>query len=561
MNSSATNSSLPITFRANHGSFWSLGWLGVIAILVALIIVVPIATVVGQLFIPSTETWAHLASTVLGSYVRNTVFLLIGVAVGVLTIGTSTAWLVTTYSFPGRRTLEWALILPLAMPAYVVAYAYTDALQFAGPVQTWLREVTGWRAREYWFPEIRSLGGAVMLFSLTLYPYVYLVARAAFLEQSLSTFEAGRLLGASRWRGFFRIALPLARPAIVAGASLALMETLADFGTVSYFAVQTFTTGIYRAWFSLGDTRAAAQLSAVLLLFVMAVLAIEYGLRGRARVHNSASPRKLASFPLYGAAAWAALLACLAPVLLGFVVPAGILLRMALADGDPQLGPRFIGLVTNSFMLAGVAAVVAVTVALVIGYAARMTKHPLVRQAAKVAGLGYALPGSIIAVGILTPLAAFDNVLAEWIKAQFGVSVGLLLTGSILALVYAYVVRFLGVALQTVNAGLAKITPSMDDASRSLGVSQGATLWRVHVPMLRGSLLTAALIVFVDVMKELPATFVMRPFNFDTLAVQAYNLAADERLSEAATASLVIVLVGMLPLILLSRAIRKTRRE
>ncbi|MBA2690757.1 MAG: iron ABC transporter permease [Burkholderiales bacterium] len=532
-----------------------------VALAVALLIIVPIAVVVSQVFQPSTETWAHLASTVLPEYLRNTIFLLSGVAVGVVTIGALTAWLVTTYRFPGRALLEWALILPLAMPAYVVAYAYTDALQFAGPVQTWLRETMGWKAREYWFPDIRSVGGAQTLFSLTLYPYVYLLARAMFLEQTLSTLEASRLLGASRWGSFFRIALPLARPGIVAGAALAMMETLADFGTVSYLAVPTFSTGIYRAWFSLGDTRAAAQLSVVMLLFVAAILALEYLLRGGGRVHNTASQRKMASFSLHGWRAWLASTVCLIPILLGFVVPAGILLRMALSEGDPQFGPRFISLVVNSFSLAGLAAVVAVVIAVVISYAARTTRHPLVRQATRVAGLGYALPGSVIAVGILIPVAAFDNALAAWLKEEFGLSSGLLLTGSIAALIYAYTVRFLGVALQTVNAGLGKITTSMDEAARSLGSNPLRTLWQVHLPMLRGSLFTAALIVFVDVMKELPATFVMRPFNFDTLAVQAYNLAADERLTEAATASLVIVLVGLLPVVFLSRAITKTRRD
>jgi iron(III) transport system permease protein len=447
------------------------------------------------------------------------------------------------------------------MPAYVVAYAYTDALQFSGPVQTWLRELMGWRAREYWFPDIRSVGGAITLFILTLYPYVYLLARAAFLEQSMATLEASRLLGVSRWGSFLRVGLPLARPAIVGGIALAMMETLADFGTVSYFAVPTFSTGIYRAWFSLGDFHAAAQLAMIMLGFVLAIIAFERALRGRARVHNAGNRGAAGSVPLQSRSAWLATLVCGLPVLLGFAVPAAMLVRMAIARGDPQFGPRFLELVFNSFSLAGVAAIVAAAMALLVAYAARVTHLRLVVAATKIAGIGYAVPGHVIAVGILIPLAALDNALVGWLKAQFGIAAGLLLIGSIAALVYAYTVRFLGVALQTINAGMAKITPSMDDAARSLGLAPAATLRRVHLPMLRRSVFTAALLVFVEVMKELPATFVLRPFNFDTLAVQAYNLAADERLSEAATASLVIVMVGVLPIIILSRAIRRTRRE
>jgi iron(III) transport system permease protein len=340
-----------------------------------------------------------------------------------------------------------------------------------------------------------------------------------------------------------------------------MMETLADFGTVSYFAVPTFSTGIYRAWFSLGDFHAAAQLAMIMLGFVLAIIAFERALRGRARVHNAGNRGAAGSVLLQSRSAWLATLVCGLPVLLGFAVPAAMLVHMAIARGDPQFGPRFLELVFNSFSLAGVAATVAVAMALLVAYAARVTHLRLVVATARIAGIGYALPGHVIAVGILIPLAALDNALAGWLKAQFGIAAGLLLTGSIAALVYAYTVRFLGVALQTINAGMAKITPSMDDAARSLGLEPAATLRRVHLPMLRGSVFTAALLVFVEVMKELPATFVLRPFNFDTLAVQAYNLAADERLSEAATASLVIVMVGVLPIIILSRAIRRTRRE
>ncbi len=529
------------------------------AALVALLIAVPILVVAASLLTPSTETWHHLVDTVLGEYIANTLWLLAGVAIGVLLLGVPTAWLVCTYRFPGRGLMEWALVLPLAMPAYVIAYAYTDALQFAGPVQGWLRALTGWGARDYWFPDVRTLGGAIVLFSLVLYPYVYLTARAAFLQQTLNTMEAARLLGHGPWRSVLRVVLPLARPGIAAGTALALMETLADFGTVAYFAIPTFSTGIYRAWFSLGDKSAAAQLSACMLAFVIAILVAERISRGRARVHGG--QRRVPTYRLTGWRGWTALAACALPVLLGFLVPALMLFEMAFTDGDAQFGPRFIGLVRNSFVLASVTALAAVLIALAIGYAGRLGRGWPMRVLLRLCGMGYALPGSVIAVGVLVPVARLDNAIAGWMQQLTGVSPGLLLTGGIAALVYAYLVRFLGVALQTVNAGLAKITPSMDTAARSLGHGPAATLRRVHLPMLRGSLLTAALIVFVDVMKELPATFVMRPFNFDTLAVQAYNLAADERLAEAATASLVIVLVGLIPVIVLSRQIRRSAQD
>ena len=528
------------------------------ALAMALLVAVPIVVVATSVLAPAGETWRHLVDTVLAEYVANTLWLLLGVACGVLLLGVTTAWLVATCRFPGRGLMEWALVLPLAMPAYVIAYAYTDALQFAGPVQGWLRAITGWKAREYWFPEVRSLGGAVALFSLVLYPYVYLTARAAFLQQTQNTLEAARLLGHGTWSRLWRVMLPLARPGIVAGTALAMMETLADFGTVAYFAIPTFSTGIYRAWFSLGDKTAAAQLSACMLAFVIAILLAERASRGRAQVYGN--QRRAPAYPLTGVRGWLALLACAVPVLLGFLMPALMLCRMALTDGDAQLGPRFIGLIRNSVLLAGTTAVVAVAIALAIGYAGRAANARrgwLVRALTRLCGMGYALPGSVIAVGVLVPVAWLDNALSSWLQQQFGMAAGLLLTGGIAALVYALLVRFLGVALQTVNAGLGKITPSMDAAARSLGHGPGATLRRVHFPMLRGSLLTAGLIVFVDVMKELPATFVMRPFNFDTLAVQAYNLASDERLTEAATASLVIVAVGLLPVVLLSRTIRR----
>jgi iron(III) transport system permease protein len=548
---------IAIRSRISNGrTIARLGYLGWASVITAALVLAPIAAVVVNVFLPSQATWSHLASTVLAEYIWNTLLLVSLVAVGVISFGVISAWLVTAYRFPGQRIFEWALVLPLAMPAYVMAYAYTDWLQAAGPVQTLLRQLTGWGVREYWFPEIRSLPGAAAMLSFALYPYVYLLAHTAFLEQSRTTMEAARLAGYGAWGRFWHVALPLARTGIVAGTALALMEALADFGTVSYFAVNTFTAGIYRAWLSLGDPVAAGQLATCLLVFVLVMLSFERMHRGGARYAAKRTP--MPPQALRGAAATGAFVMCAAPITFGFLVPGAVLLKLAITDPEAQFGARIYGLVVNTATLSGIAAVAAVAVALLLAYAARTVKNPLVHGANRLAVLGYALPGAVIAVGILLPLGKLDNAVAAWIQGQFGIKTGLLLTGSITALIYAYLVRFLAVAFQTVEAGLTRVTPSMDDAARSLGLSPGRTLARVHVPIIWGSLATAALLVFVDVMKELPATFAMRPFNFDTLAVEAYNLAKDERIAEAAVPSLVMVGIALLPLILLSRQIARS---
>ena len=534
----------------------------VVAVLVALLAGLPVASVGLNLFVGGTSaTWTHLAQTVLPEYIRNSIWLCLGVGAGVGVVGVATAWLTAMHDFPGRRVFEWALVLPLAMPAYVMAYVYTDFLQFVGPLQTALRETFGWQREDYWFPDIRTLPGAMLVFVCVLYPYVYLLARTAFLERASGMLEAARTLGQGPWRAFFAVSLPLARPAIAAGVALALMETLADYGTVAYFAVNTFTTGIYRAWFSLGDRVAAAQLAAMLLAFVLFLLTVERISRGRSRYHNTTGRnRPMAGARLRGAAAGLAMLACALPLLLGFVLPAVLLLRMALVEGDAQFGERFLTLSRNSFVLAGITAVIGVLLALLMAYGARLSRSALAAGLNRLVGLGYAVPGAVIAVGVLIPVTRLDNWLAGQWAAWTGHNPGLLLTGGVAALVYAYLVRFLAIALHTGESSLAKVTPSMDDAARSLGLGQGATLLRVHAPMLRGSLFTAGLLVFVDVMKELPATLVMRPFNFDTLATQTFTLAADERLAEASTAALAIVAVGLLPLIALSRQVSRARR-
>ena len=533
-------------------------WLLWIALLTAVLVAVPIGSVGSHVFAGGTgATWAHLAATVLPDYIATTLWLCAGVGIGVTLLGVGAAWLVTRHQFPGRATFEWALVLPLAVPAYVMAYTYTDLLQYVGPVQTALREAFGWRRAGYWFPDVRSTGGAVLMFSLVLYPYVYLMARTAFLECGGATIEVARSLGLTPWQGFLRVSLPMARPAIAGGVTLALMETLADFGTVSYFAVQTFTTGIYRAWFSLGDRVAAAQLALVLLAFVVGVLVFERASRGGRRFAETGLRGATARTALTGGHAALAVAACAVPLAGGFGLPAALLLRMALTEGDVQFGPRFIRLAGNSVLLAGLTALLAVALALLIAYAARIHRGPAMRWAHRVAGLGYALPGSVIAVGVLIPVTRLDHLLAAGLRNTFGIEVGLLFTGGIAALVYACLVRYLTAAMQAVEAGLARITPSMDQAARSLGHTPAQTMWRVHLPLLRAPLLTAGLLVFIDVMKELPATLVMRPFNFDTLATQAYTLAADERLAEASTAALAIVVVGLLPMVVICRQIAR----
>jgi iron(III) transport system permease protein len=537
------------------------GALGLAAVLVAALTAVPIVGVSTHLFAGGTaDTWTHLASTVLPEYLASTAWLCAGVGLGVVAVGVGTAWLVAQHDFPGRRLFEWALVLPLAVPTYVVAYTYTDLLQYVGPLQSSLRHAFGWGRGDYWFPDVRTLPGAIALFVLVLYPYVYLLARTAFLERASGMLEAGRSLGLGPWGAFFRVALPLARPAIAAGTALALMETLADYGAVAYFGVQTFTTGIYRAWFSLGDRAAAAQLSAVLLGVVGLLLAAERASRGRARYHDTTGRgRPLVGRRLGGWRAAAAVAACAIPLALGFLVPAGALLEMALTEGDAQLGPRFLRLARNSVALAGASAALAVLLSLLLAYSARVARSPWPGRLNRVAGLGYAVPGSVIAVGVLIPVTRLDHWLASVLEAATGARPGLLLTGGVAALVYACLVRFLAVALQSVEASLARITSSMDDAARSLGCGEGATLARVHLPLLRGGLWTAGLLVFVDVMKELPATLVMRPFDFDTLATQAHVLASDERLAEASTSALAIVAVGVLPLVAVARRIARGR--
>lgn len=548
--------------KTNAGGLFRNRSLTGLGVLLGLGLLGPLAVIVGSLFLESDGVWRHLASTVLPGYVRNSILLASGACLGALVIGTTVAWLVTLCEVPGRRVLEWALLLPLAVPTYIIAYTYTDFLEFAGPVQTLLRSWTGWGYGDYWFPPIRSLGGAVVTFSLVLYPYVYLMARAAFLEQSVCVLEASRTLGQSPRATFFRVAIPLARPALAAGVLLVAMESLADYGAVDYFAVDTFTTGIYRTRFSLGSAVGAAQLSALLLGLVAFLILLERSLRGGRRFHHSTNRyRELPRWELRGAGKVIATVAVWSPVVLGFGLPAGVLMGLAADRGADARWSLVMELGENSLILASVVAVLAAGISLLMVYAVRLEKTTVARLNARAVMLGYAAPGSVVAIGVMVGFGWIDEGIRRGagVVGWEGETAPLVLGGSVFALVVAYLTRFTGVAVQAVESGMEKIAPNMDAVGRTLGERPGGLLRRVHLPLLRSSILTGGLLVFVDVLKELPATMIIRPFNFETLAVRVHHLASDERLAEAAIPALFIVLVGLIPVMVLSRMIGTSR--
>ncbi len=526
-------------------------------VLIALLCALPHVGVLVAAFSGTLETLSHLAETVLTRYTLTTLALVVMVGAGTCALGTGAAWLVTMTEFPGRKWLEVALVIPLAFPAYVLAYAYTHILDHPGIVQSTLRDVMGWGPRDYWFPEVRSVGGAAVMLILVLYPYVYLLARTSFHGQSATMFYAARSLGKSAFGTFVSVSLPMARPAIAAGVLLTAMETIADFGTVSYFGVQTFATGIYTSWFSMADRAAAAQLSLGLLAFALLLAMLERSNRGNARYTAIAAKEPLERVQLRGSNAVGATVLCLIPVVCGVLIPAIALFVMALDSEQNLLSSRYLGFIQNTVTLALIAALLTVCAALLLGAFHRSFGGRAASAALYVGRLGYAVPGGVIAVGLLIPFASFDNALDAWMRETFDVSTGLLFTGSIWVLIAAYMIRFLAAALGAYEGGISAISRNMDAAARVLGQNMWGVVRRVHMPILTPSLLTAALIVFVDVMKELPATLIMRPFNYDTLAVQAYRLAADERLEGAAVPSLVIAAIGLLPVILLCRKVRR----
>ena len=527
-----------------------------VVVALALLLALPVLTVLfswAQWNHASAQILTEMANTVLPDYAGTSLLLCLLVSIGVVSMGTVSATAVTLFDFPMRRTLEWALLLPLAMPAYVVAYAYTDYLQFSGPLQTGIREIFGLEGRV--FPEVRNVWGAACVFTLALYPYVYLLARTALSDRANHLMEAARLLGAPLSRRILHVALPLARPAIAAGTTLALMETLADYGVSSYFGIQTFTAGIYKAWLVMDNQVAAAQLATLLLLVVVLLLSAEKRAQHRLRFSSARADRQgheSQPFKLQGTSAFIAWTLCALPVLCGFVLPVLFMLRALFQEDTLNNLPwgRFVQWSLTSLSLAGMTAVLAVGVALLLTAQVRLQPNRISRAVMGVMNLGYAVPGAVIVVGLLLPMGWIQK---SWPQA----GLGYWLTATFLGLIWAYMVRFVAVALQSVQSGYTRVPSSLDDSARMLGISGLSLMRLVHWPLLKKPLAAAGLLVLVDVMKELPATLVLRPFNTDTLAVMAYQLARDERLGEAAMPSLALVLVGLLPVILLSRTLRR----
>lgn len=515
--------------------------------LLVIAVSLPAIYVALHVFGGSNPVWDHLAATVLTDYVVNTFILMLGVAVLVTPVGVLCAWLISAYDFPGRAWLEWALVLPLAMPAYITGYAWSGIFEYGGPIDS-LAAFLGFGSSLG--IDIFSIYFLAALFAFVLYPYVYLVARSSFARQSAGLIEAARLTGAGNWEVFRRVAMPLARPAVAGGLALCLMEVLNDYGAVKYFGVSTFTTGIFRAWFALGDTGAAVRLAAVLMLFVFVLIVLERRSRARTAVSSSATMRRQA---LRGKKAVLALIFCLVPLSLGFIIPVARLLTWAWRTASNVLDLQFVYLVLNSFALALGSAVLCCAAAIIVLYTARLQRTRLAGFLAQSATLGYSIPGAVIAVGVMTPFAAIDHGIDGFVQSLTGGGTGLLLSGTLIALLYAYLSRYLAVAFQPVDAGFERTAASMDEAARSLGASPLRALLQINIPMVRTAILSAIILVFVDVLKELPLTLILRPFNFETLATRAFEFAGNEQLAEAANPALLIVAVGVIPIVYLNR--------
>lgn len=532
---------------------WSIG-----AVLIAMVVLAPMLSVIWIAFHPTENIWPHLLATVLPRYFGTTLYLMAGVGVLTAAVGTGAAWLVTMYRFPGGRWLDHALLFPLAIPAYVGAYALVDFLQYAGPVQGAMRAAMGWQsARDYWFPEVRSEEMAILVLSFALYPYVYLLARAAFRECSGNGYEVARALGVGPWGMFFRVGLPLARPAIATGVALALMETVADFGTVTYFGVQTLTTGVFSTWLNGNNAGGAAQIAGVILMLIFLLVALERTGRRNARFYRMGrAQRPVERAALQGGRGWLAFGLCFLPFALGFLLPVGVMLDHSLKNPEVWVEPGLFDALGNTLVVGGLAAVLTVGAALFLVYAVRMAGRGVARVVLPLTTLGYAAPGAVLAVGLLVPLAALDNRVADGVLALTGWDPGLIMTGTAGAIVLAYGVRFFGIAQGAVDAAFGRVSPNLPLAARSLGRTAGGALGSVYLPLMRGSVATALLVVFVDCVKELPATLLLRPFNFNTLATRVYELASLERLGEAAPAALVVMAVGLAAVAALARANR-----
>ncbi|HHQ4522442.1 TPA: ABC transporter permease [Aeromonas veronii] len=523
----------------------------------ALLLGLPVIALLFSAFSAEGELFRHLADTVLLDYLGNTLGLVVGVVLLSLLFGVPTAWLVAMCQVPGRRALQWALMLPMAMPSYIVAYVYTDLLDYSGPLQAGLRALFGWNSpADYWFPAIRSLGGAAWVLALVLFPYVYLLTRASFLEQSVSLIHSSRLLGCTPWQSFRRLSLPLARPAIMVAVSLVAMETLADFATVHFFAINTLTTAVYDTWLGYGSLATAAKLSCLMLLAVVLLIALERRSRSRQQVfQKSMGHEQPLRYPLKGMSRALAGLWCWGLVLAGFGLPFVILLDYGVRYFELSWTPEFVRFAGNSLLISALTALLAMGIALLLGFFRRLDGGIKSLLPLRIAAMGYAMPGTVLAIGVLVPLTALDfaiNDLAEWLGRQ---GPGLLLTGTITAIVFGYLVRFVAIAIGSVESSMGKISPSLDMAARSLGQGDGGMLRRVHLPLVRRGLFAGAMLVFIESMKELPAALLLRPFNFDTLATHVYQFVSDEMLERGALGAIVIVLVGLLPLIWVNRTL------
>ena len=537
----------------NGVSPWSVG-----AALIATVVMAPILAVVWIGLNPSENIWPHLMATTLPRYLGNTVILMVSVGTFSAAIGAGAAWLLTRYRFPLSRWLEWLLLLPLAIPAYVGAYALVDFLEYAGPVQTALRQMMGWQsARDYWFPEIRSMGAAVLVLTAALYPYVYILARAALREQSGASDEVARSLGVGPLGRLRRISLPLARPAIAAGTAIVMMETVNDFGTVDYFAVQTLTTGIFSVWLQSNNAGGAAQIACVVLALVIFLVTLEKISRRRLRYFNmSTRARPVSRIDLTGGYGALACFACLVPFVVGFVLPAGVIFSHALDNADHWRDRDLLRALANTLTVGGIAAALTVLAAVFMVYGVRLSGRTLPRLLLPVTTIGYAAPGAVLGVGILIPLASMDHALADLTFAVTGREIGLILTGSGFALILAYCVRFFAIAQGAADAAMDRVSPNLAAAARSLGRTRGQVLGSVYYPLIRGSVGSALLLVFVDCVKELPATLLLRPFNYDTLATRVHDQASLENIGGAAPAAILVILVGLAAVGLLARANR-----
>lgn len=523
------------------------------SVVLALVLSVPILVILRTVFSSDTGGWAHLFQTNLASYIFNTVSLLLLTGTFSILMGVSTAWLIASTNFPGRRILSWTLMLPLAAPSYIVAYMYTDLLDSAGPIQAGLRHLFGLQAGSYYFPSIRNLFGASLMLALVLYPYIYLFARIAFTSKNSAQIYAARTLGLTNSEAFWRVALPCARPAIIGGLALVLMETLADFGVADYFAIPTFSTGIFRTWLLMGEEIAALKLAGIMLLFVIALLWLEYQSREGDTVGSNHPLPKPTSEKLSKMHSFTAIIVCGFPVLFGFIIPVLGLGYYSMTGGDKMFGPQFFNLAKSSLTIAFIVAAITIIIAIILAYTTRVSRSPLTRGAIALSTLGYALPGALLAVGLLGTSSRLDLAFTRFAAEQFGWQGGLILSGTIALLVYACVVRFLTVAYNSVNTKLGSVGMDMDYAARTLGQKPLGVIRRIHLPLIRPGLVAAGLLVFVDVMRELPATLILRPFNFETLATRIYRLASDERLAEASTAALTIIAISLLPILLLNR--------